>query len=619
MKLFAKTILNFKQLFALIIISVLSLNINIKAQEPEKVDKVNILSADLLSFNKSISPDYQIFTNNVIFEYDGSLLHCNIAHIYLNRDYVVCFGDVHIIINDTTNIYGDTLIIDGDKNLAEIIGNVLMIDNKMNLKTDKLYYDLNTDVAYYLNGAEITDPENFLSSKRGYFYSKTDEFYFSDSVYVKGTDSDMFSDTLMYNTKTEIVQFFGDSKIISEDKIMYSKSGTYDTKNDIGKFSHDVKIFSGSQILKGDSIYYNKLLALGEAFKNVEFQDTIENIILNGEYGKFFENDSSFFVTQNALMRMIDKSDTLYLHADTIYSLNNAPIHEQRIIFAHNMVRIFRDDFQAKCDSLVLLSKDSIMYLFFDPIMWMDETQLLADTIKLEYADGKMDKLYLNSNSFIVSKENKNDYQQIKSNFMIGHFEDNELDVLWAHENAESLYYIFDNSKLLIGINKTTSEKIKIKFLEREVDNISFFENSKGNMSPEDQINDTEKLLQNFRWESSIRPMHKFDVFRNPEIQAQAYDISFYTDSNYILPDSLLIDSLLATDSLQIESDSGSLRGKGKGRGEDVKTEQDENINELNPDIKKRGEPKKDSNTEKKKFFLFRWIKSFISLFSKTD
>jgi len=616
-RLFAKTIINPKQLFALILVIIFALNFSVNAQEPEKVDKVKILSAELLNFNKSINPDYQIFSNNVIFEYDGSLLYCDIAHIYLNRDYVVCFGNVHIIINDTTNIYGDTLIIDGDKNLAEIIGNVLMIDNKMNLKTDKLYYDLNTDVAYYLNGAEITDPENFLSSKRGYFYSKTNEFYFSDSVYVKGTDSEMFSDTLMYNTKTEIVRFFGDSKIISEDKTMFSKAGTYDTKNDIGKFSHDVQIFSGSQILKGDSIYYNKILEFGEAFKNVEFQDTTENIILNGEYGKFFENDSSFYVTQKALMRMIDKSDTLYLHADTIYSLNNAPIHEQRIVYAHNMVRIFRDDFQAKCDSLVLLSKDSIMYLFFDPIMWMDETQLLADTIKLEYADGKMDKLYLNSNSFIVSKENENDYQQIKSNFMIGHFEDNEMDVLWAHNNAESLYYIFDNSKLLIGINKTTSEKIKIKFRDREVDNISFFNNPKGNMSPEDEITDTEKLLKDFRWESSKRPMHKFDVFRNPELQAEAYDILYYTDSNFVLMDSLLTDSISQSDSLNLESNTGTMRGKGRGEG--IKTEEDENINKLNPDIKKRNESKKDLKTEKKKFFLFRWVKSFLSIFSKKE
>lgn len=616
MRLFSKTFISTKIFLAFILLSIFVANSSIFAQDSLKVNKVKLLSGNILSFNKTINPDFQIIKENVIFEYEQSLLYCDLVHLYIDRDYVVCFGNVHIIINDTTNIYGDTLIIDGDKNLAEIIGNVLLVDNKMTLKTSRLFYDLNSDIAYYLEGAEITDPKNFLSSKRGYYYSKINEFYFSDSVYIKGTDSEMFSDTLLYHTKTEVVRFFGNSKIISENKTMLSKAGTYDTKNDIGKFSNDVQIFSGSQILKGDSIYYNKMLEFGEAFKNVEFQDTVENVILNGEYGKFFENDSSFFVTQKALMRMIDNADTLYLHADTIYSLNNAPIHNQRIIFAHKMVRIFRDDFQAKCDSLVLLSKDSIMFLFFDPIMWMEETQLIADTIKLEYADGKMNKLFLNNNSFIVSKENENDFSQIKSKHMIGHFVENELDVLWAYENAESLYYVFDNSKLLIGINKTTSEKIRIKFEERAVDNISFYKSPKGNMSPEDELNVTDKLLQGFRWENSIRPKHKFDVFRNPDLQTEAFDLSFYTDSNFIFTDSILVDTI-AIDTLQIDSDNTNIRGK--GRGQNLKTDEEEN--KINPNIKKRGDklkPEEDLKAEKRKFFLVRWVKSFFSFFSKS-
>lgn len=584
------------------------------AQDTAKVDKVRLLSSDRLSFNKSINPDYQIFSGNVVFEYDGSLLYCQVAHIYLNRDYVVCFNDVNIIINDTTNIFGDTLIIDGDKNLVEIIGNVRLIDNKFNLTTDRLFYDLNTEIIYYLNGAKINDGDNFLTSKRGFYYSLTKEFFFSDSVYVQSPDSEIFSDSLKYFVSTEVVQLFGNSKIITDENTIFCESGTYDTKNDIANLYNNVKILKENQYLKADSVFYNKHAAFSEAFKNVEFKDSVENIMLNGEYGKFFENDSSFFITERALLRAIENTDTLYLHADTIFSAKDTSIYEQRLIHAHNMVRIFRNDFQAKCDSLVMYSKDSTLVFFSDPILWMEQTQLNADTIILILRNGDIDTMFLKNNSFIVSKENEKDFQQIKSQNMIGHFVNNELDVLWAYNNAASLYYIFDTDTLLVGINRTNSDKIRIGFEDRAVSQISFFNNPSGIMSPEKEMSETDKTLQGLRWEQSIRPKHRFDVFRNTQLQPEAHDISYFLESNFTNIDSL--DSIILHNDSLTNVDTPQILDENR----DSTMKENENIKSSDgTTLKSRAPAQQKENIKpvERKFFLARWINSLLRIFRK--
>ena len=253
--------------------------------------KINLISADVLEYNKTINPDFQTLSGSVVFEYEGSLLYCDKANIFITKDLVVCYGNVHVIMNDTTHMYGDTLKINGTTDIAEMIHNVKLIDNEITLTTDRLFYDLKQDKAYYLTGGEITDPSNYLTSKKGYYYQKDRQFYFSDSVYIKNKDTEMFSDTLMYNTRTEVTYFYGKSQIIQPDNEMFCEWGTYDMKSDIGHFKTNVELYSGSQILKSDSLYYNKFTQFSEAFVNVQFSDTTENVFLSGNYGKFHESD----------------------------------------------------------------------------------------------------------------------------------------------------------------------------------------------------------------------------------------------------------------------------------------------------------------------------------------
>ncbi len=613
--------ISFRHLFQIVLlVFVFLLSHRILAQKDSA--KVNLISADVLEFNKSISPDYQILSGSVVFEYDGSLLYCDKAHIFIKKDLVLCHGNVHIIINDTTHMYGDTLKIDGDKDLAEMINNVKLIDNEITLTTDRLYYDLDKDIAYYLTGGEITDPNSYLESEKGYYYQKDRQFYFSDSVYIKNKDTEMFSDTIMYNTRTEITHFYGKSRIVQADNEMLCEWGIYDTKSEIGHFKTNVELYSGSRTLKSDSLYYNKQIQFSEAFKNVFFSDTTENIFISGHYGRFLESDSTFFITDSALLKIADKADTLYLHADSIYMVKDTLIKMQKIIHAHHKARMWRHDFQSVCDSLVYMTSDSVMYLFYDPIVWMGNTQLIADTIYITYLNGNLDKLQMRTKAFIVSMESTSDFQQIKSKNMEGFFKDNELDLLYARENAETIYYVFDEKMRLIAINIAKSEDVTIRFEDNEARKITFISKPEGTLNPEESVSDSQKQLEGLRWEKSKRPKHYKDVFRDPEIQPEADELIL--DSAMILTsDSLLTDSVISTDSTEIiysDPKEGG-RGKQKNKNDTIETNKDKSENSSGRDTIKdpdkesknnRQDHITDQNSEEKKHcFLKRWFQKW--------
>jgi len=499
---------NVKSLIFISFLTLLSFNIFSQKQE-----KIHLLNADYLKYDKLVNPNFQILSGNVSFKYEDATLHCDSARLYINRDYIETYGNVHVIVNDSVQLWGDTLKIDGNNDKATVIGNVKLIDNQITLTGEQLFYNLKNDIAYYYSRSHIRDRENYLTSLIGFYYTQEKNFFFKDSVFLQNENFDIYSDTMLYNTNTEITYFHGYSKIIGPENTLICNFGRYDTKNDIGNFSKDTKFIRGTSVLVSDSLMYNRNLAYGEVFKNIVFTDTAENIIVYGDYGKFFETDSSFFVTEKALMKIINETDTLHLHGDTLFVLTDT-LHNQRIMKAYNSVKFFSFDFQGVCDSLVFLTKDSVMYFYYAPVIWTNSTQLIGDTIIITYLNGELNKVLLNNKAFIISKENSEDYNQIKGDRIEADFKENKIDILFAYDNAETLYYVFDDNNELIGINKAKSDKIKITFEDNTVQGITLYSSPSGNLFPEKDIAENEKKLSGFKWLTGYRPLSPEDIFR---------------------------------------------------------------------------------------------------------
>jgi lipopolysaccharide export system protein LptA len=476
----------------------------------QKVTRIEILNSDSMEKDEK-SANAIKYIGNVIFRQDEALMYCDSAYFFTEENSVTAYHHIHIEQGDTLDLYGDFLTYDGNEKLAVITENVKLIDKENILTTNNLEYNLRSSTGYYTNGGKIRNGDNDLESDIGFYYSKLKLFHFRDSVVIHNPDYTIYADTLKYNTVTEVAYFLGPTEIISKDNYIYCENGWYDTKKNISQFNENAYLVSEGQYLKGDSLYYERETGLGKAFDNVELFDSTQNIILKGKYAIYNEEPEYAMLTDSAQFIQISDEDTLYVHADTLESvLDSSGV--KKIMKAYFKVKIFREDIQGKCDSLVYLESDSVFQLFREPVLWSEENQLTAEHIDIHLANKKLNYIDMISSSFIIAQQDSIRYDQIKGKNMTGYFINNKLVRIDVKGNGQTIYYGKDQGEL-VGINHAESSDLTIYLKDNKIERINLILAPKATLYPPDGSVEFETTLKGFVWLEKFRPVSKQDIF----------------------------------------------------------------------------------------------------------
>ena len=397
-KLFVKAVRSSKIKYLFLLVAAFVGFSGCNALFAQKKTKIQLERADNLIGNKTAGTDLNIFVGNVIFKHEGTFLYCDSAVFNNKANNLDAFGKVHALVNDTLSLYGDVLNYDGNTRIAIVTGVVKLVDNRSTLTTDRLVYDRNTQIAFYTTGGTIVNKDNTLVSRRGYYHTSINELFFKDSVVLVNPEYVVNSDTLQYNTATEIVKISGPTTIKGDDEFLYAEDGWYDTKSDKSELIKNPSLTYKEQFLSGDKIYYDKETGVGKALGNVFMKDTVQNIILKSEYADYRRKDGYAYSTDSALAILIDKTDSLFMHADTLRmifdSLEN-PTH----LKSYYRTKFFKTDLQGKCDSLVYSFNDSTITMIGRPALWTQANQLTANQITIYSSGQKIDSLFLDNAS----------------------------------------------------------------------------------------------------------------------------------------------------------------------------------------------------------------------------
>jgi len=476
--------------------------------------KIILEKADSWNYNQEIKQNVQRLLGNVIFFHDSAYLFCDSAYLFEEENTVAAYGNVRIKLSDTLNLYSDSLRYDGNTKEAFAYSNVRLIDNQTILTTDTLKYDRKTEIARYDFWGKIVNDRNILVSEHGYYYTDIKEFFFKNKVLLLHPDYTVHSDTLMYNTITKVAYFFGPSNITSNDRkdSIYCENGWYDTRLDFARFRDKAKIFHESSMLTGDSIYYERKKGFGQVFRDALLIDTVQNLLLMGNYGELQRNRGFAFMTDSAVTVMVDNKDSLFLHSDTVWAKFDSLQHIRKIFF-YDKVKFFRTDLQGLCDSLVYFSGDSSMTMYQGPVLWSGPNQLTADSIKLTIRNGQADSLKMYNSAFIISKDDSARFNQIKGRNLLARFRNNELYKIRIIGNAETIYYAREEDRTLIGINKVQSAEMLIFLENNELRTITYIGKPDAHLYPEKMVPPQELKLKNFKWLQEHRPLSKQDIF----------------------------------------------------------------------------------------------------------
>ena len=513
----------------LVIVVIISFINNVNAQQTKKIE---VIQSNTLEANDFLGADVQILRGNVLLKHDSSYMYCDSAYFNSKKNYFVAFNNIHIIsptkdMKDTVNLFGDSLSYYGAKKMAHVRNNVVLEKNSMILYTNNLDYDLDNDIGYYFEGGRTLNGKDTLISRLGYFYANDDELFFKDTVIVKNPKYTIYSDTLKHNTQSETSFFYGPTDIIATDSsnYIYSEHGWYNHKSDISEFDKNPFLVHGKQTIKGDKLFYDRNKKIGKVHDNVIITDTTENAILLGNYGEYYELSESSLLTDSAVFISIQKEDSLFLHADTLLSLKKTQITktdttEYKVIKAFFKAKLYKSDFQAKCDSLVYSFLDSIIEMHVEPILWSGENQLTSEFIKVLTENQEVSKIYMDRNALIVVQSDTLNFNQIKGKNMIGYVNNSELNKIDVMKDGACIYFVKEGEeeqkekdKELIGVYKIDCVDMTIWLDSNEVEEISFYKNPKSTLYPPNQLSVEEKKFDNFQWHINYRPLNKNDIF----------------------------------------------------------------------------------------------------------
>lgn len=475
------------------------------SQESRIVD----FGAERISVDPTIGNGIQRLLGNVWMKHKNLSLTCDSAYVDQAANQFRGFSRVHIIKADTLHVYAQKIDYNGQTELARLDGNVLMDNVKETLTAPRIDYNMKDEVGLYYGGGQIIDSANTVESFWGYYYLKLDKFIFKENVVFTNPDNTLFTDSLEYNSKSGVMSFEGPTEVFSDTNYIACNRGYYDSNNRKSAFSRNVFMQAKEQNLRTDSLIYNQAENYTEAFRHILMKDTVENMIIQGEHLYYDELKNRFQITEDVLYIMTGEKDSLFLHSDTLVSSREEGNDRRIQAFPH--VQFYRKDVQGRCDSLDYLVSDSLIRLFREPIIWMENNQLTADTLGIFLTGKGINRMEMNSKGFMSTKEDSTYFNQIKGKKITGFFRDDQLYLVDVTGNGESLIYPKDGPQF-IGQNRALSSNIQIYFLDRKIDRIAFIKDPDSKLTPLKDLGNSDLYLEGFKWQEEKRPKTREDI-----------------------------------------------------------------------------------------------------------
>lgn len=477
--------------------------------------RIHLIHTDVLYKNSREDARAEVLVGHVKLSHEGAVLDCDSAKFYREDNSFKAYGHVKMVQGDTLVLHCDTLTYEGFDMTAHARGDVELDHRKTRLVTHYLDYDRIEGVGLYYNGGTLYDADNVLTSDNGDYTPSERKAYFSNNVVLDNPKFKLMTHELYYNTGTKVANIVSESNIVTSDStFIYSTKGDYDTQSGAANLEERSRIYNGMRQIEGDSLHYDKTTGVSEGYGHVVLND-IENLCtLKGGYCRYEKLTGTAVATDSAVAMEYSSPDTLYVHGDTLkmFTFNMETDSVYRNLYAYHKVRMFRNDFQGVCDSLVSLQRDSCTYLYGQPILWNENQQIFGEEIRVYNNDSTVDWIHVINQAMTVEQLDSVSYNQVSSKEMFSYFKGGEIEHNEARGNVYVCYFMDEDDGNRIGMVYSETTLMKLYMANKKADKI-WMAKSNGVVYPELMIPGDKRYLANFAWFDYIRPLDKDDIF----------------------------------------------------------------------------------------------------------
>lgn len=447
----------------------------------------------------------QSMKDSVVLIQGNTTIFCDSARLNKLTNSAKAYGHVRIIDTvDPVNIKSDYLEYDGNTRIARLRRNVVMKDDSVTLFTDFLDYNRNSEVGNYYNGGKLIDENNELTSDYGFYYTRTKEAEFFMKVDMVNPEFKLKTDTLYYNTNTSLARTKGKTEgiTIDSDTLNTNKGLIYNRQKMYSEI-YEGNVRNVDVYIEADTIVADDAAKIYSASQNIEMLSKADSLTVFGDKGTYKKSLKEAIVYENAYLRKLMEGDSLFISADTLYSNQFDP--EAKYLTAYHNVKMFKSNMQGVADSVSYNFSDSTIYMYKDPAIWAENSQLTADSINIEVRDSKIYKMNLNVNSFVIQQDSASNFNQVKGKSMEVYFRDGFIHKTDVNGNGESIYYIKEATGAM-SMNKMKCSNMALYFNRNSVTEIRTYKEVDGQVKPQLEIAPIDKKLRGFVWLEDRRP-----------------------------------------------------------------------------------------------------------------
>lgn len=388
-------------------------------------------------------------------------------------------GDV-IITQGNVRITCDEAIQYINRSDYELFGNVVIVRDTITLRTNRGFYNSNDQIAYSHDNIKLDDTHLLLEANIGYYLINENKAQFRRNVVVYDKDNTLTADYMDYYEQTE-------------NMIAY----------------RNVKAKDSSYVFYCDSLIYSRVNQNIRGYKDILIYDIKNNLKVTGAEFEREKEFNYFKINGDPILTQIDTTsngettDTLLIKSKLMELYNDST----NTYIAIDSVQIIRGDMLAKSNYMIYKGDEDKIFTYKQeddvrpPVMWVEENQIVGDSINIYLDDKKMKRVDLNQQSFIISqnKDYVERFNQMAADSIKLHFEDNELIFTEFFGNVLSIYYMFDE-KEPNGLIKSSGDRAKILFEEKKVAEVKFYSSVESDYFPENKLKGNEKdfIIPNF-------------------------------------------------------------------------------------------------------------------------
>jgi hypothetical protein len=119
----------------------------------------------------------------------------------------------------------------------------------------------------------------------------------------------------------------------------------------------------------------------------------------------------------------------------------------------------------------------------------------------------------VHQNAFVIALEDSGKFNQLFGTSLRGIFKNNALHTIFLNKNAETIYWVEEDSTKYLGVNSAKCENIQIQLDSSKVKKITFFAQPQAQLIPLNKALQENPRVKGFTWFDAIRPKSFSDIF----------------------------------------------------------------------------------------------------------